>query len=260
MASRVRPQVSQVPRHERPLAVLGGGRHRGEGGAAESVAQIDSRAGDQLSHRVAVHVHDLGDLVVRELLELAQRQHLALALGQLGVGAADLLLARLEQEVALRVVPRVPGLAALGLRGLLGRLGPPALLDQVVTGVACRGEEVGAEGKLAALQLRQAPQHVDKRVLGGVGRLVLRAKDPQAEVVGALLVAAVQLRKGVPVTPDRALSQARLVGAGVLHGGHVVHRTAPSRYGEWHREIEHRGAHIRPTALGCGTYGGYRDP
>ena len=122
-----------------------------------------------------------------------------------------------------------------------------------------RGEEVGAEGELAPLQLRQAPQHVDEGVLSGVGGLVLGAEDPQAEVVGAPLVAPVQLCKGIPIACDSALSQARLVRTGVLDGGHGVHRTAPLRYGEWHREIEHLAAHIHPTEVGWVTYGGYRD-
>ena len=91
--------------------------------------------------------------------------------------------------------------------------------------MARRGEQVGAERELAALELRQPPQHADEGLLGGVGRVVLGAEDAQAEVVRALLVAAVELGERIAVARDGALQPARLrLRSGPPARGHPPHR------------------------------------
>jgi hypothetical protein len=76
------PVLLEGDQRQRPLAVRRARRDRGERGAAQGIAQGDAGSRDELGDRVPVHVHQLGDLVVRELLELPQGEHLALALGQ----------------------------------------------------------------------------------------------------------------------------------------------------------------------------------
>jgi hypothetical protein len=225
---------------ERALAIRRRGRDRRQRGAAQRVAQADARPRDQLRHGVAVHLHELGDLVVGQVLELTQHEHLALARGQLGVRVADLVLARREEDVALRVVVRVArveadspaadsaahGHGALGDR--IARLGALAALDQVVAGVTRRGKQVGAKRELAPFELRQPLEDIDERLLGGVRRVVLGAEDAQAQVVGALLVPRVERRERVTVTRYGALSQSRFVCGELLRGGHSLEGTTGS--------------------------------
>ena len=83
------PVVARRDQRQRSLALGRGCGDRGEGRAVHCVAEVDPRPGDQLGDRVAVHLHDLPDLVVGELLQVVQRQHLTLALGQPQARLAD---------------------------------------------------------------------------------------------------------------------------------------------------------------------------
>ena len=209
-----RTVLAEREQREGALAIRRGGGDRAERAAPQPVAEADARAREQLGDRVAVHAHDLRDLVVGQLLQLAQRERLALARRERRVGGADLLLMRLEQR------PAAPGRSARsspdpdrdGGVGDLGggRRAAPAV-DRVVAGVARGSEQVGAELELAARQARQALEHPEERLLRGVGRVVARAGDPVAEVVRAPLVAVVEPREGGAVTCRRPPGEPGLV-------------------------------------------------
>ena len=116
-----RAVLAEREQREGALAIGRGGGDRAERAAPQPVAEADARAREQLGDRVAVHAHDLGDLVVGQLLQLAQRERLALARGERRVGGADLLLMRLEQHLPLRPVwprarPTPPGRRSRGSR------------------------------------------------------------------------------------------------------------------------------------------------
>ena len=171
----------------------------------QAVTQVDARARDQLGDRVAVHAHDLGDLVVRELLELAQGERLALARGQALVGGADLLLVRRQQRLApAGRDPRRPptgtaesGISAAAPRGA-GR-----------SRRSSRGARPSADRSRSSGRGRQARQPLENlRNVSCVASAAssARAGDPVAEVVGAALVAVVERREGgaVPAAARRA--------------------------------------------------------
>jgi|ERR671932_1677159 hypothetical protein len=78
------------------FAVLRGDGNRVDSAGSQLLPQLRSSAPDQLRDGVAVCAEDLGDLVVRTALELAQGKHLAIAERQAGVGGADLVLRGFE--------------------------------------------------------------------------------------------------------------------------------------------------------------------
>ena len=217
----------------RGLAVGRRGRDRHERAAAQPVAQVQPRARDQLGDRVAVHAHDLGDLVVGEPAELAQRERLALADGEQRVGGADVLLVGRAQRTAVGLL----GLGAgadrrRGVRDLGGGRGAAAALDRVVARVPRRGQQVGAEVHVAAGQARQPLEHLQERLLRGVGRVVRRAGDPVAEVVGAALVPVVQRGERIAVALGSAASELDVVHARTTLSGrrhYGAHASVPVR-------------------------------
>jgi hypothetical protein len=113
------------------------------------------------------------------------------------------------------------------LGDLVARLGSPAPLDQVVARVARRGEDIRAERELAALEIRQPLEDAYERLLRGVGGVVLGSEDAVAEVVRALLVAAVELREGIAVAAGGLRREAGLIGARSGGASRTAHR-APS--------------------------------
>ena len=195
------------------LAQRRGGGHGAERGAPQPVAQVDPGARDQLGDRVAVHAHDLGDLVIGQALDLAQRERLALAHRQALVGGADLLLVGLEQRVVLGALgiaaARADGHGRLG--DVAGRRGAAAARDRVVARVASRRQHVGGEVQVAVGQPGQPLEHLQERLLRRVGGVVARAGDPVAEVVGAALVAVVEGGEGGAVAGRGAAREAEVV-------------------------------------------------
>ena len=197
---------------------------------AQRVAQRDPRARDELRDRVAVHPQEHRDLVVGEPLELAQRERLALARGERCVGRADLLLRRGEQHVAVGLLlgRRRGGSAdgARGLRQLAGRSGASAACHDVVARVANGRQQVRAEVQLATLQARQPGEHLEKRLLRGVGRVVARAGDAVGEVERTPLVAVVQGGERRAVAGDRGRGELAICSRRESHSSHVDDRTA----------------------------------
>ncbi len=149
-------------------------------------------------------------------MKLAQRERLALALRQAGVRLADLLLLGREQCRALGVVARVARVghpqtasAAAGdhrraLGDLVGRLRAAAALGRAVAPVARGGHQVGAEVELVGVELRQALEHRDERLLDRVSGILGRPGQAIAEVEDRALVAVVEGREGCAVAGDRA--------------------------------------------------------
>ena len=103
------PVLAGREQGERALAVRGRGRDRGSAVPRSASRRLMRAREISWRNGVAVHLHELGDLVVGEILELAQHEHLALARRKLRVRIADLVLARGEEDVALGVVVGSPG-------------------------------------------------------------------------------------------------------------------------------------------------------
>ena len=198
-------RLAVLAREEQRRHALAFARRRGDRARralVELLAQAQSCPEQELGHRVALDAHDLGDLVVGELLDLAEQQREALARAQAAVRAAHLVLEGREQGGALGVVVEQAELTPRGdrrrlLRDVADAVVPALLPDELEAEVPGDDRNVGTEVEVAPVELLDPLEHPQERLLRGVGRVLRRRCDTGAELVHATLVAAVERLEGL---------------------------------------------------------------
>src|SRR4029079_13770461 len=114
---------------------------------------------------------------------------------------------------------------------LLGGMCATAAPHQRVTLIPSSREQVGGEVEDGTVVVLEAPQHVDERLLGGVRRVVRRARQAQAVVVDLFRAAVVKRRIRLPAA-GCGFSNQHTVWGGCGAAGYRerFHETSSRRY------------------------------
>ena len=223
------------------------GADRGERLAAQLGAQPQPGAGDQLGDRVGLQAHDRADLVVGAAVELAEREHLAMARRQARMRGADLVAAALEQRGALGVeVDRRRGPRRVGRRGLghdVDRRRAGAPRADVVGGVAGRREEVRGDVELVALGERRGSCRSTLTIASWTASPASSRETEQAVRVGEQAPA----RSGRRARRRRPRRRRRRRGRAPRPSGPAVPDLSrgrrPARRAPWRRRYSSRACH-----------------
>ena len=226
LVGRERRVVGQLEQLERALALERVQLDARQRAAPQAMAHVRPRPPGQLGRGVGRDAHDLGDLLVVEVLDLAQGEDLALAQRQLRVRLADLLLELAGEDGALglgqlAVVARLRG--RLAAREALAAVGDPQ------AGVVRRAEQVGPRRDDRPAGLADRLEHAHEGLVGRVGGFLAGAQHPAAVAVDRAGVALVELGEGLRVAAPGCCRERGVGGPGCCR--HRLVNGARSRSG-----------------------------